>query len=185
MVLPGCSSQISELLRAASDPTHSLDPGALGVLQTAHLPPQHPPRPHPHRQTGTGFAVRSLQWRLGGMETWTGTLEAHVVDGGGVSLRGLPLAGREHVVGGTLAVVAPPLGALGRVIGALTGSGRVGGVVLGAGPLAGAGQPHVAGQRGWTGRIRNIITTTFCTDAEPGRETFLRRAATTTVQTRL
>lgn len=54
----------------------------------------------------------------------------HVINGGGVSRRGLSLIRLEDVVGGALAVVAPPLGAFGRVIGPLARTSRVGGVVL-------------------------------------------------------
>lgn len=58
-------------------------------------------------------------------------------------------------MGGALAVVAPPLGSFGRVIGPLARASRVGGVVVRAGPLVHAGQSHVTHQR----RFCEIIQT--------------------------
>jgi len=74
-----------------------------------------------------------------------------VINGGGVSRRRFPLIGLEDVVGGALAVVAPPLGAFGRVIGPFPRAGRVGGVVVGGGPLVHAGRSHVTHQGGLWG----------------------------------
>ena len=68
----------------------------------------------------------------------------YVINGGGVLGRRIPLISLHDIVGGALAVVAPPLGAFGRVIGPFTRTSRVGGVVVGGGPLLGTGQPHVA-----------------------------------------
>lgn len=52
-----------------------------------------------------------------------------MITGGGVSLRRVSLIGGKNVVGGALAVVAPPLGALGRVVGTLAWASGVRGVV--------------------------------------------------------
>lgn len=49
-----------------------------------------------------------------------------MINGGGVSRWGIPLIGLKDVVGGTLAVVAPPLGAFGRVIGPFARTSCVG-----------------------------------------------------------
>lgn len=73
-------------------------------------------------------------------------IRTHVINGGGVSRRGFPLVRLEDVVGGALAVVAPPLGALGRVVGPFARTSRVGGVVLGAQSLVHAGESHVTHQ---------------------------------------
>lgn len=70
-----------------------------------------------------------------------------MINGGGVSRRRLPLIRLEDVVGGALAVVAPPLGSFGRVIGPFPRTSGVGGVIVRAGPLVPAGQSHVAQQR--------------------------------------
>ena len=69
-----------------------------------------------------------------------------MINGGGLSWRGVPLIGLEDVVGGTLAVVAPPLRPLGRVIGPFAHAGCVGGIILRARPHLPAGEPHVAQQ---------------------------------------
>lgn len=50
-------------------------------------------------------------------------------------------------MGRALAVVAPPLGAFGRVIGPFARTSCVGGVVLRAGSLVHGGQSHVTHQR--------------------------------------
>lgn len=70
----------------------------------------------------------------------------YVVDGGRVFRWRISLICLEDVVGGALAVVAPPLGAFGRVVGPFARTSRVGGVVLTAGPLVHAGQSHVTHQ---------------------------------------
>lgn len=49
-----------------------------------------------------------------------------MVNGGGVSRRGISLIGLEDIMGGALAVVAPPLGTFGRVVGPFAGTGCVG-----------------------------------------------------------
>lgn len=72
-------------------------------------------------------------------------------------------------------MVASPLGALGRVVGTLAGSGRVGGVVLRAGPVVGAGQPHVTGQRRFNVENQKHQRQHF-TLATERRETFFDRA---------
>ena len=46
-----------------------------------------------------------------------------------------------------MAVVAPPLGAFARLVGAFTRARRVGGVVVAGAPLVHAGQSHVTHQR--------------------------------------
>lgn len=69
-----------------------------------------------------------------------------MINGGWVSGRRFPLIRLQDIVGGALAVVAPPLGSLGRVIGPLARTSCVGGVVLSAGPLVTAGQSHVTHQ---------------------------------------
>lgn len=50
-------------------------------------------------------------------------------------------------MGGALAVVAPPLGAFARLIGAFTRARRVGRVVIAGAPLVHAGQSNITHQR--------------------------------------
>lgn len=69
-----------------------------------------------------------------------------MINGGGVSRRRISLICLEDVVGGALAVVAPPLGAFGRVIGPFARTSCVGGVFVRAGPLVHGGQSHVTHQ---------------------------------------
>lgn len=69
-----------------------------------------------------------------------------MINGGGVSRRRISLICLEEVVGGALAVVAPPLGAFGRVIGPFARTSCVGGVVVRPGSLVHGGQSHVTHQ---------------------------------------
>lgn len=69
-----------------------------------------------------------------------------MVNRGGVSRWRISLIRLQDVVGGALAVVAPPLCTFGRVAGAFARTGCVGGVVVGAGPLVHAGQAHITHQ---------------------------------------
>lgn len=70
-----------------------------------------------------------------------------MINGGCVSRGRIPLIGLEDVVGWTLAVVAPPLGAFARVTGPFARAGCVGGVVVRARSLVHTGQSHVTHQR--------------------------------------
>lgn len=70
----------------------------------------------------------------------------YVINGGRVSRWRISLICLEDVVGGALAVVAPPFGTFGRVIGPFARASCVGGVVIRAGPLVHAGQSHVTHQ---------------------------------------
>lgn len=69
-----------------------------------------------------------------------------MINGGGFSRWRISLICLEDVVGGALAVVAPPLGTFGRVIGPFARTSRVGGVVVRAGPFVQAGHSHVTHQ---------------------------------------
>lgn len=91
----------------------------------------------------TSVATRLLLCIIVGQKK---TRETHVINGGGVSGWRIPLICLEDIVGGALAVVAPPLCAFGRVVGPFPRAGRVGGVVFRAGPLVHAGQSHVTQQ---------------------------------------
>lgn len=70
----------------------------------------------------------------------------YVINGGGVSRWRFSLACLEDIVGGALAVVAPPLGAFGRVIGPLARTSCVGRVVIRADPLVHARHSYVTHQ---------------------------------------
>lgn len=70
-----------------------------------------------------------------------------MINGGGVSRRGISLIRLKDVVGGTLAVVAPPLCPFGRVIGPFAQTRCVGGVVVGGGPVVHGGERGIAHQR--------------------------------------
>lgn len=69
-----------------------------------------------------------------------------MINGGGISRRRVSLTRLEDIVGGALAVVAPPLGAFGRVIGPFARTSCVGGVVVRASPVVNGGQSHVTHQ---------------------------------------
>lgn len=70
-----------------------------------------------------------------------------MINGGGVFWRGISLIGLEDIMGGTLTVVAPPLGTFGRVIGPFAGTSCVGRVVIRGGPLIHGGECSIAHQR--------------------------------------
>lgn len=70
-----------------------------------------------------------------------------MINGGGVSGRGISLIRLKDVVGRTLAVVAPPLCPLGRVVGPFAHTSGVGGVIVGGVPVVQGGERGVAHQR--------------------------------------
>lgn len=70
-----------------------------------------------------------------------------MINGGGFSWRGISLIRLKNVVGGTLAVVAPPLCPFGCVIGPFAQTSCVGGVFVGGGPVVHGGERGVTQQR--------------------------------------
>lgn len=70
-----------------------------------------------------------------------------MINGGGVSRRGISLIGLKDIMGWTLAVVAPPLCPFGRVTGPFAGTSCVGRVVIRGGPVVHGGEGGVAHQR--------------------------------------
>lgn len=70
-----------------------------------------------------------------------------MINGGWVSRWRISLIRLEDVVGGALAVVAPPFGALGCIIGPFAWTSCVGGVIVRAGPLFPAGQSNITHER--------------------------------------
>lgn len=81
--------------------------------------------------------------------------KSYLINGGGFSRRRISLISLK-IVGGALAVVAPPLGALGCVIGPFARTSCVGGVVLVAGPLVPGGYSHVAHHGGLCGTHQHM-----------------------------
>lgn len=78
-------------------------------------------------------------------------LNTYMINGGGVSRRGISLIRLKDIVGGTLAVVAPPLCPFGRVIGPFAQTSRVRGVFLRDGPVVHRGKCSITHQRRFCG----------------------------------